>query len=50
MDNLKITVEQIKELMDAMSKTGLGELCVSDGDFKLKLSAKKEASPIINMG
>ena len=50
MDNLKITVEQIKELMDAMSKTGLGEVCVSDGDFKLKLSAKKEASPIINMG
>ena len=49
MENLKISVEQIKELMQAMRETGLGELSVADGDFKLRLFAKKQPAPVINM-
>lgn len=42
MSDLKVTIDQIKELMDKMAKTGLGNLEISDGDFKLSLSAKDE--------
>lgn len=42
MSDLKVTVEEIKELMDKMAKTGLGGLEISDGDFKLSLTAKEE--------
>jgi acetyl-CoA carboxylase biotin carboxyl carrier protein len=39
MDNLKISVEEIKFLMDKLSQTGLGELHIKDGDFDLKIAA-----------
>ena len=42
MGELKITVEQVKELMTQMAKTDLGQLSIECGDFKLKLSAKKK--------
>lgn len=42
MSSLKVTVEEIKDLMDKMAKTGLGGLEITDGEFKLSLSAKEE--------
>lgn len=40
MANLSLTIEQIKELMDKMQQTNLGELKIKEGDFELKLEAK----------
>lgn len=42
MSSLKVTIEEIKDLMDKMAQTGLGNLEIDDGDFKLSLSAKEE--------
>lgn len=42
MRDLKVNIEEIKDLMDKMSKTDLESLEISDGDFKLTLLAKKE--------
>ena len=36
-----LTLNEIKELMDKMAETNLGEVKIKDGDFKLKLVAKK---------
>lgn len=42
MSELKVTIDEIKSLMDQMAKTGLGKFELEDGDFKLSLSSKKE--------
>ncbi|MGI5959818.1 MAG: acetyl-CoA carboxylase biotin carboxyl carrier protein [Massiliimalia sp.] len=42
MSELRLTVEEIRSLMDQMSRTGLGQMVLEDGDFKLKLSAQRE--------
>ncbi|WMJ21872.1 acetyl-CoA carboxylase biotin carboxyl carrier protein [Paludicola sp. MB14-C6] len=36
-----LNFNEIKELMDKMQQTNLGELSIKDGDFELKLEAKK---------
>lgn len=46
MSELKITVDQIKELMAQMEKTQLGGLSIECDGFKLKLSAKKPQGKI----
>lgn len=35
------TLNEIKDLMDKMAQTNLGELKLKDGEFELKLEAKK---------
>lgn len=40
MANLSLSIEQIKELMDKMQQTNLGELKIKEGDFELKLKSK----------
>lgn len=45
MSELRLTVEEIQSLMDKMAETGLGQLLLEDGEFKLKLSAQRE--PVI---
>lgn len=42
MSELKVTIDEIKSLMDQMAKTGLGKFELEDGDFKLSLTSKKE--------
>ncbi len=42
MNEIKITINEIKELMDKMAQTGLGQLVLEQDDFKLKLCAQKE--------
>jgi len=42
MSELKVTIDEIKSLMDQMAKTGLGKFELEDGDFKLSLASKKE--------
>lgn len=42
MSNLKVTVEEIKDLMEKLSQTGLSSLEISDDNFKLVLSSKEE--------
>jgi acetyl-CoA carboxylase biotin carboxyl carrier protein len=39
---------EIKELMDKMQKTNLGEFYIKNGDFELKLEAKK-APRVVNV-
>lgn len=39
---MKFSIEEIKELMSKMKETGLGELELQEGDYKLKLAAKKD--------
>lgn len=39
MSEIKITVDDIKDLMDKLSATSLGSITVEEGDFKLKISA-----------
>lgn len=39
---MKFSIEEIKELMGKMKETGLGELELQEGDYKLKLAAKKD--------
>lgn len=46
MSELKITVDQIKELMAQMEKTNLGSLSIEVDGFKLKLAAKKPQEKI----
>lgn len=41
MSNLKLTLDEIKQLMDKLANTKLGELSIEDGDFKLKICGKK---------
>lgn len=36
-----LNFNEIKELMDKMQQTNLGELSIKNGDFELKLEAKK---------
>ena len=36
-----LTLTEIKELMDKMAETNLGELKIKDGEFELKLESKK---------
>ncbi len=43
MSETKLTVSEIKELMDKMSKTGLTAVEISDGDFSLALKAERTA-------
>lgn len=40
MSDMKLTVSEIKELMDKMARTGLSGLKVKDGDFELSLKAE----------
>ena len=42
MSELKLTVSEIKELMEKMSATGLTALKVQDGDFSLTLKAEQK--------
>ena len=42
MSELKLTVSEIKELMEKMSATGLTALKVQDGDFSLTLNAEQK--------
>lgn len=46
MAEMKVTIEEIKQLMEKMVQTGLGQLVLEDADFKLKLSAQKEQSVV----
>lgn len=41
MSNLKVTVKDIKELMEQMEKNGLGCIEIEDGELKLKIKAKE---------
>lgn len=41
MGEMKISVAEIKELMDKMAKTELGQLVIEEGDYKLKLCSKQ---------
>ncbi len=41
MANLKLTLEEINQLLDKVASTNLGELCIEDGDFKIKICGKK---------
>ncbi len=61
MDNLEYTISDIKDLMNAFSKSNLGSMELSDGSFTLKLEAKTQltaespafaqtAAPDINAG
>ncbi|MEG2428806.1 MAG: hypothetical protein RSA99_00305, partial [Oscillospiraceae bacterium] len=47
MSEFKLTVEQIKELMDKLKETGLGEVSVSDGEFVLRLRSKENAQTAV---
>ncbi len=56
MSELKLTVSEIKELMDKMAGTGLTSLRVRDGEFELSLKAEQkeiivqgEAAPVVNI-
>ena len=40
MGEMKLSVAEIKSLMDQMAKTGLGKLELEDGGFRLKLNAR----------
>ena len=42
MSELKLTVSEIKELMDKMADTGLTSLRVRDGEFELSLKAEQK--------
>lgn len=42
MSELKLDINEIKELIDKFSKSNLGELKIKDGDFEFKLEAKEE--------
>lgn len=42
MSELKLTVSEIKELMEKLSATGLTALKVQDGDFSLTLKAEQK--------
>ncbi len=46
MADLKITLDEIKELMDKMQQTNLGELKIKDGEFELKLQARNTSQVI----
>ena len=46
MSELKITVDQIKELMAQMEKTDLGSLSIEVDGFKLKMTAKKPTEKV----
>ncbi|MEG0692138.1 MAG: acetyl-CoA carboxylase biotin carboxyl carrier protein [Oscillospiraceae bacterium] len=47
MADLKLTLDEIKQLMDKVASANLGELILEDGDFKLKICGKKtEAVPM----
>ncbi len=39
----KLNLKEIKELMDKMASTGLGELTIKDGDFELHMESGKGA-------
>ncbi len=43
------SVKEIKDLMDKMQQTGLGELEVEDEGYTLKLSAKKAKKAVANV-
>ena len=43
------SVKEIKDLMDKMQQTGLGELEVEDEGYTLKLSAKKAKKTVENV-
>lgn len=43
------SVKEIKDLMDKMQQTGLGELEVEDAGYTLKLSAKKAKKTVENV-
>lgn len=42
MSEMKLTVSEIKELMEKMSRTGLTALELSEGDFSLTLRAEQQ--------
>lgn len=42
MSDLKLTVSEIKELMEKMTDTGLTSLRVRDGEFELSLKAEQK--------
>ncbi|MFZ2539967.1 MAG: acetyl-CoA carboxylase biotin carboxyl carrier protein [Oscillospiraceae bacterium] len=41
MADIRLTLEEINQLMDKLVATNLGELSIEDGDFKIKICAKK---------
>ncbi len=56
MSELKLTVSEIKELMDKMAGAGLTSLRVRDGEFELSLKAEQkeilvqgEAAPVVSI-
>lgn len=49
MSDMMMTVEQIKELMEKMAETGLGQFSIECDSFKLKLSSQKQREvPVIS--
>lgn len=44
---MMMTVEQIKELMEKMVETGLGQFSMECDSFKLKLSSKKQQENVV---
>ena len=43
MSELKLSLPEIKELMDKLASTGLGGVTLRDGDFELRIDAKQPA-------
>lgn len=49
MGDLRLTVDEINKLMDKLVSANLGELSIQDGEFKLKITAKKSENVSIQM-
>ncbi len=45
---MKISVDEIKGLMDKMAQNDLGALCIENEGFKLKIEAKKEKVQVVS--
>ena len=41
MAEMKLSLKEVKELMDKLSDSKLGRLCIKDGDFELNIEAKE---------
>ncbi len=46
MSELKLSLDELRQLMEAFSASGLTALTLKDGDFVLKLGAEKAAAPV----
>ena len=49
MSELKLSLDELRQLMEAFSASGLTALTLKDGDFVLKLGAEKAAAPVYMM-